>query len=141
MFAFDAGFVLAAVMSGDAEVVGVERLAPAASARVGQRVAAMHAGMQSDRAQALRQLAFEAKHRAIEGKGETRRVLAILSTEVERERGAVWLAAVPRQRAGFIVSPALRDHLARQCTRTAAERTMRECAELDIALEASSWPG
>lgn len=141
VFAFDAGFVLTAVMRGDAEVAAIDRMAPAATARIGARFAVLRTAMEGDRGRALRQLAFEAKHRVIEGKGEPRRVLAVLSTEVERERGAVWLAAVPRQRAGFVVAPALRDRLARQCARTVDERAAREIAELDAALEASSWPG
>jgi hypothetical protein len=140
VFAFDAGFVLAAVMSGDGDVAALECLAPGSKARVGQRVLSLQAQMETDRGQALRQLAFEAKHRVIDGRAEARRVLAVLSTEVERERGAVWLAAVPRQRPGFAVAAPLRDRLARQCGRTDAERAARECTELDAALEASSWP-
>ncbi len=141
VFAFDAGFVLTAVMCGDGDVAALESMAPSSKERIGKRVLALQTAMESDRGRALRQLAFEAKHRVIDGQGEVRRVLAVLSTEVERERGAVWLAAVPRQRAGFTVAPALRDPLARIASRSQAERTSRECAELDAALEASTWPG
>lgn len=129
-------------MSGDPAAEGaLGALAPALAGQVGARVALLADALRADRGQALRRLALETQDGAIDGRLEARRVLAILSTEVPRERGMVWLAAVPRHRSGWSAPPALKDRLARLASSRRAMQAAAEIAEIDAALGGEPWPG
>lgn len=135
--AFEAGFALAALMANDpSAAAALERLAPPLKAQMGARMEALRAAQKTDKVRAVQHLSVHARAHVVQHTHEPRRVLAILATEVERERGMVWLAAVPRHRAGWAASPSLKDRIIRQAGPTAAERAAQEIAGLEAA-----WPG
>jgi hypothetical protein len=142
--AFDAGFSLAAVLAGDPSAEGaLGALTPTLKVRVEERLAVLGKAMAVDKARALRHLALEAQGQSIEGAHEPRRILAMLATEVPKERGMVWLAAVPKHRAGWSAPADLKDLLMRRAGPSDAEREAKERAELsDVARDTwAATPG
>lgn len=134
---FDAGMALAALLAGDdGGALALPGLAPALGARLAAASSTLAARKSSGGAGAIVEVAREVRARASPGQAEPRRVLAVLASEVDRNRGAVWLAAVPKHRAGWSASADLRAMLVRRTRHDAAERAEAEIAEL----EASAWP-
>ncbi len=137
--AFDAGFSLAAVLAGDPSAEGaLGALTPTLKVRLEERLAVLGKAMATDKARAVKRLALEARGTSVEGAHEPRRILAMLATEVPKERGMVWLAAVPKHRAGWSAPADLKDLLVRLAGPSDAEREAKERAELsDVARD--SW--
>lgn len=134
---FEAGFVLAALLHGDVGLTQVTpALAPGLEARLERYARAVRAALDTDREGAIRRVASDARALPVEGRRESRRVLAVLATEVPRERGAAWLAAVPRHRPGWSAAPDLKAMLLRSAGPSGEARAASEIAELE-----SAWPG
>lgn len=134
---FEAGFVLAALLHGDAGLGAVKpALAPGLEGRLERYARAVRAALDTDREGAIRRVASDARAIPVEGRLESRRVLAVLATEVPRERGAAWLAAVPRHRSGWSAAPGLKAMLLRSAGPGPEARAAKEIAELEAA-----WPG
>lgn len=134
--AFEAGFSLAALLHGDAELTAVRAaLAPGLQERVERYAEAVRSALAVEREKTLRRVAADARELAVRGGLEPRRVLAVIATEVSRDKGAAWIAAVPRHRPGWSASSALRTALLRHAGPSVDERAAAEMAELDAA-----WP-
>lgn len=132
---FEAGFVLASLLAEQSASDALPSLAPGLRARLARYDGAVRATIDSDRVRVLRRLAADAKHVEIDGRREPRRVLAAIATDVPKEKGAAWIAAVPRHRAGWSVPQGLKQTLLRNVGPEEGERARHEIAELDAA-----WP-
>ena len=135
--AFDAGMALAALVSGDGD--GAEArlgLAPRLAERLESRCALLLERKRQSRTAALLEAGAEMRAEAAPSNAEPRRVLALLASEVDKKRGAVWLASVPGHRSGWGAPADLRAMLLRRTRHDVGARAEREIAEL----EASAWP-
>lgn len=134
---FEAGFVLAALLHGETGLDAVRSaLAPGLEARLERYARAVQGAIGAGREGAIRRVASDARSLPVDGLLESRRVLAVLATEAPRERGAAWIAAVPRHRAGWSAPPGLRAMLLRSAGPGVEVRARTEADELEAA-----WPG